>query len=97
MQVLFTRVDPIPAYASAHPSSGSFLSGDTFATTSTSLMTNTRSHKSTVTQPHLIKTTLEDALLSGQHIDVSIAPHNIRFLLISDSSEQRAQQYDSDS
>ena len=60
-------------------------------------MTNKPSHKSTVTQPRFIKTTLEDALLSGQHVDVSIAPHNIRFLLISDSPEQRAQHYDSDS
>ena len=54
-------------------------------------MTNTRSHKSTVTQPRLIQTTLEDALLSGQHVDVSIAPYNIHFLSLSDSSEQRAQ------
>ena len=30
-------------------------------------MTNKRSHKSTVTQPRLIKTKLEDALMSGQH------------------------------
>ena len=30
-------------------------------------MTNRRSHKSTVTQPRLIKTKLEDALMSGQH------------------------------
>ena len=74
-KVLFTRVDPILAYASAHPSSGSFTPGGTLATTSTSPMTNKRSHKSTVTQPRLIKTKLADALLSGQHVDVSIAAH----------------------
>ena len=67
MKVLFTRVDPIPAHASAHPSSGSLTPGGTLATTSTSPMTNKRSHKSTVTQPRLIKTKLEDALMSGQH------------------------------
>ena len=66
MKVLFTRVDPIPAHASAHPSSGSFKPGGTFATTSTSPMTNKRSHKPTATQPRLIKTKLEDALMSGQ-------------------------------
>ena len=93
MKVLFTRVDPIPASAS----SGSFKSGGTLATTSTSPMTNKRSHKSTVTQPRLIKTKLEDALMSGQQVDVSIAPHNIRFLLLSDSLEQRAQHHGSDS
>ena len=67
MKVLFTRIDPIPAHASAHPSSGSFTPGGTLATTSTSPMTNKGSHKSTVTQPRLIKTKLEDALMSGQH------------------------------
>ena len=36
MKVLFTRVDPIPAHASAHPSSGSFTPGGTLVTTSTS-------------------------------------------------------------
>ena len=66
MKVLFTRVDPIPAHASAHPSSGSFKHGGTLATTSTSPMTNKRSHKPTATQPRLIKTKLEDALMSGQ-------------------------------
>ena len=90
MKVLFTKVVPIPAYASAHPSNGSFTFGGTLATTSTSPMTNKRSHKYTVTQPHLIKTKLEDALMSVQHDDVSIAAYNIRFLLLSDSSEQRA-------
>ena len=34
-------------------------------------MTNMRSHKSTVTQPRLIKTKLEDALMSGQHDTVA--------------------------
>ena len=67
MKVFFTRVDPIPARASAHPLSGSFKHGGTLTTTSTSPMTNKRSHKSTVTQPRLIKTKLEDALMSGQH------------------------------
>ena len=67
MKVLFTRVDPIPAHASAHLSSGSLTPGGTLATTSTSPVTNKRSHKSTVAQPRLIKTKLEDALMSGQH------------------------------
>ena len=67
MKVLFTRVDPIPAHASAHPSSGSFTPGGTLVTTSTSPMSNKRSHKFNVTQPRLIKTKLEDALMSGQH------------------------------
>ena len=71
MKVLFTRVDPIPAHASAHasahPSSGSFTLGGTLVTTSTSPMSHKRSHKSNVTQPRLIKTKLEDALMSGQH------------------------------
>ena len=67
MKVLFTRVDPIPAHASAHPSSGSLTPGGTLATTSTSAVTNKRSHKSTVAQPRLIKTKLEGALMSGQH------------------------------
>ena len=61
MKVFFTRVDPIPAHASAHPSGGSFTPGGTLATTSTSPMTSKRSHKSTATQPRLIKTKLEDA------------------------------------
>ena len=55
MKVLFTRVDPIPAHASAHPSSGSLKHGGTLATTSTSPMTHKRSHKPTATQPRLIK------------------------------------------
>ena len=67
MKVLFTRVDPIPAHASAQPSSGSLTPGGTLATTSTSPITNKRSHKSTTTQPSLNKTKLEDALMSGQH------------------------------
>ena len=67
MKVLFTRVDPIPAHASAHPSSGSFTPGDALVTTSTSPMSHKGSHKSNVTQPRLIKTKLEDALMSGQH------------------------------
>ena len=71
MKVLFTRVDPILAHASAHPSSGSFKHGGTLATTSTSPMTNKRSHKPTATQPRLIKTKLEDALMSGQDEDVA--------------------------
>ena len=71
MKVLFTRVDPIPAHASAHPSSGSFKPGGTLATTSTSPMTNKRSHKPTATQPRIIKTKLEDALMSGQDEDVA--------------------------
>ena len=33
----------------------------------------------------------------GQHVDVSIAAHNIRFFSLSDSPEQRAQYHDSDS
>ena len=71
MKVLFTRVDPILAHASAHPSSGSFKPGGTLATASTSPMTNKRSHKPTATQPRIIKTTLEDALMSGQDEDVA--------------------------
>ena len=67
MKVLFTRVDPIPAHASADPSSGSFTPGGTLVTTSTSPMSHKRSHKSNVTQPRFIKTKLEDALMSGQH------------------------------
>ena len=67
MRVLFTRVDPVPAHASAHPSSCSFTPGGTLVTASTSPMSNKRSHKSNVTQPRLIKTKLEDALMSGQH------------------------------
>ena len=67
MKVLFTRVDLISAHASAHPSSGSFTSGDALVTTSTSPMSHKRSRKSNVKQPRLIKTKLEDALMSGQH------------------------------
>ena len=66
MKVLFTKVDTIPAHVSAHPSSGSFKPGGTLATTSTSPMTNKRSHKPTATQPRLIKTKMEDDLMSGQ-------------------------------
>ena len=64
MKVLFTRVDPIPAHASAHPSRGFLTPGGTLATTSTSPVTNKRSHKSTVAQSRLNKTKLEDALMS---------------------------------
>ena len=72
MKMRFTKVIPISAHASAHPSSGSFTPGGTLVTTSTSPMTNKRSHKFTVTQPRLIKTKLEEAFMSVQHDDVSI-------------------------
>ena len=67
-----TKVITIPAHASAHPPSGSFTPVGTLVTTSTSPMSNKRSHKFTVTQPRLIKTKLEEAFMSVQHDDVSI-------------------------
>ena len=78
-----TKVIPISAHASAHPSSGSYTPGGTLVTTSTSPMTNTRSHKFTVTQPRLIKTELEEAFMSVRHDDVSICCLQHPFLFYS--------------
>ena len=71
MKVLFTGVDPVLVHTCAHASSGSFKHCGTPTTTPTSSMTNKRSHKPTTTQPRLIKTKLEDVLMSGQ--DESVA------------------------
>ena len=62
MKVLFTKVDHVPAHASRV----SIQDGCTPAKTPTSTLKNKRSHVPSSTQQRLIKTKLEDALMSGR-------------------------------
>ena len=82
MKVLFTRVDPFPAcfctsfqwflHAWWHTRDNIYITNDKQAT-----------HKSNVTQPRLIKTKLEDALMSGQHDAVSYIGDPLNLTILS--------------